>query len=255
MQQNHSNHNYVMELDIRRLISALWKQKILIVVVTVLFTLGGYLHSLLFLEPLYRSSFTAYVNNRVDPSYGTAISPADISASLGLSGVYQEIVVSRGVLSEVAENTSYGLKHTDIARMVKCNMSSDTNPVVHVTVVAGDPQMACDLANAIADVAPEHMARVIHGCKLVVIDRAIPDSEKVWPNNPGRGLTTGSIAGLLLCLLIVVIDLIDDKVQNSEELERRYGLPTIGQIPSLEAAEKSENYYQHSNQKKGGRRR
>ena len=252
MQQNHNN-NQIFDLDIRRLISAVWKQKILIAVITVLFAIGGYLHSALFLSPLYKASFTAYINNRMEVGYGTTTSAADLSASLGLTSVYQEIVVSRAVLSEVAENTPYGYKHTDLSRMVKCEIS-ETNPVVHVAVVAGDPQVACDIANAVAEAAPEHMSRVIQGCNLVVIDKAIPDQEKVWPNNPVRGISAGMIAGIFACLAVIVIDLSKDKVQSAEELERRYGLPIIGQIPSQESAEKIDNYYRYSAQKKGGKR-
>ena len=251
MQQTQNHQKQEVELDLKRLVKALWKQKILIAAVTAICCLCGYLFSALFLTPVYEASVTAYINNRVDLNYSGITSAGDISASLGLSGVCQKVIVSRSVLSEVAENTPYGLTYEDLSRMINVSMMAES-PVVRIKVSATDPQMASDVVNAVAEAAPFHMARVIQGCNLVIIDQAVPSNEKVWPNNPGNGILAGFLGCLFCCVLVVCLDLIRDKVDSHEELERRYDLPIIGDIPSLEAAERGDNLYM--TKKKGGHR-
>ena len=63
----------------------------------------------------------------------------------------------------------------------------------------------------------------------------------------------GAVLGFVLCVAVVlVVDLINDKVEDADELERRHNLVVIGIIPNLGAENSGSGYgYGYGYQAKG----
>ena len=104
MQERHMTDKKEITIDLRRVFQALLKRVWVIVAVTLIFGLLAYILSATMIDPTYRSSFTAYVNNKatINTSSGSTTT-ADVNASMALAAVYQEIIVSRTVLEEAAK--------------------------------------------------------------------------------------------------------------------------------------------------------
>lgn len=227
------------EMDLSQLGRILLKRLWLIVAVAIICGLGSFTYSKLFIKPTYQSYFTAYVNNKISDT-GVNTSTGDLTASMGLVYVYEDIMTSRSVLMQAAKECG-----TTFGKISKCVTASvsETAPVVTVYVETTDKQLSLKLAQKIAEIAPIKVAEVVDGSSMRIIDEPMKPGGKASPNST-RKMFNGFLIGLLLSTLVLVIrDLIYDTVQSGEDMERRYGVPTIGHIPDVFQAERQGERY------------
>lgn len=221
------------EIDILRLLQILWKWAWLIAVITMICGIVTYLYSASFITPTYRSSFTAYVNNRVDSVEGTgSTSTSDLNASLGLTYLYQDIISSRSVLEDAAEKCSLEYTYDVLQKKVKTSVASDS-ALITVYVTDTDPAKATQLAAAIAEVAPGHVERVREGSSMRILDTPVLPEQKYAPSNSKNALMGAAVGFVISVVFVLAVDLLNDKVRDSDELEQRHHVVAIGVIPDL----------------------
>lgn len=239
------------KIDVCRLLRILWKKAWLVVIVSVVLSLLLYGYSVLFVPSTYRTGFTAYINNRMSTEGMSSTTTSDLTASMGVAFVYKEIITSRSVIGEAAEECGMGNQSVGVLqRAVDVSISNET-PVVTVYVTMEDPAMATKFATAISQVAPAQVSRVIEGSSMSIIDPPAEPSRKYAPNNQRYAVLGFTIGLLLSCGGILLFALLSDKVQSAAELEERYGVTVIGRIPAMEARRKGVNYY-YKYARKGG---
>ena len=81
--QKKAGLNEERSIDLLRLAQVIWKRAWLILLVALLCGVIVFAYSKIFIAPSYRSSFTAYVNNRINTAegQGNTTSSSDITAS------------------------------------------------------------------------------------------------------------------------------------------------------------------------------
>ena len=96
-----------------------------------------------------------------------------------------------------------------------------------------DPQQAADVANAIASEVSTVAQQVMDVRSVNVVDEAATPSNPSGPNRP-MYVAVAFLAGLFLAIAIVVLmDMLNTRVSNSDEVERLLGIPVIGQFPAV----------------------
>lgn len=230
-------------IDLLRLIRVLWKWKFVIVAVALIAGIVSFVYSQMFIAPSYRSSFTAYVNNRLNTTENQNItSSSDLSASRSLAYLYQDIITSRSVLTEAAESCGLDYTYQELWEMVSTSVA-DSTALISVYVEMEDPQAATELATAIAEVAPEHVARVVDGSSMRIVDSPVKPQGAYAPNSWNNALNCALIALCVSAILAIVLDLVFDKVQSGREMEERYGIVVVGYIPDLAQADRQRKAY------------
>ena len=241
MSQNLTSVSEERVLDLHRVFRVLLKRAWIIIAVAVVSGLAAFFYTSWFVTPIYRASFSAYVNNRMVSEGEIKTSSSDMSASMDLLYVYQDIITSRSVLLEAVrycDSTDFG----EVERLVQCSVSSNA-PILRVYVESVDPVLAYQLACAIEKVAPDHVKAVVDGSSMRTIDSPRVSTNPVSPNI-SESTTYAVLLGLIVSILAVVVsDMIHDKVQSPEELEARYDLPVIGRIPDMHMPEKNGDRY------------
>ena len=230
-------------MDIQRLLRLLWKRIWVIIAATVAAAIISAIISVFFITPTYRTSFSAYINNKELTSESVSTSSSDLSASRGLMYVYKEIVVSRAVLIQAATECGlYDMGHTLVSSMVKAYVSENA-PILRVYVETEDPELSQRLAEAIANVAPQHVAKVVAGSTMTLIDAPFTPKTPYSPN-VGSNTVYGAMIGMVLSIIaLIAVDMIYDKVLEEDDFESRYHLPVVGRIPDLQLAQKNDSRY------------
>ena len=225
-------------VDIVRLLRVLMKRIWIILLVSVLCSIVAFSYAKLFVTPVYRSSFTAYVNNRMTTTEGQSnMTSSDITASRNLTYLYQEIILSRSVLMDAAN--ACGVKKSYGALIKSVSTSVSTNAaIISVYVSAESPEEAEQLATAIASVAPDHVARVVDGSSMRIVDYPVKPGAPYAPNTMRYAVVGFVLALLITCLVVLLVDLVVDRVDAASEIEERYGITVIGVIPDMQQAEK-----------------
>ena len=244
-QQIRQDEGDIREIDLRRVAQAVWKRAWIILLVAFITATAAYIYSSMFVTPMYRTGFKAIIYNREaeDGNKGST-STSDLTASVGLTYIYNEILTSRRVLVEAAEKCGLKMSYGALSRTVSTNISEGA-PVVQVYVSMTDPTRAKELATAISQVAPEYVNTLPLSSAMFVIDEPAMPAGKYAPNNATNALMGFAVGLLVSCGVVIAVDLIRDKVESGQDLERRYHVAILGSIPDILQAEKvgNNNYY------------
>ena len=243
--------NDEIEIDLKRLFSALLKKAWLIAIVSVVSAVVVFLGTLFFVEPKYQSSAMFYVNNS-SFSLGEAslsISSADITASKSLVNSYIVILNTRESLMDVIDYAGVKRTYAQVKNMISASAVSSTE-IFRVTVTSTDPVEAEKIADAIAYVLPKRISNIIEGTSAKVVDAAVLPSRASSPNYT-RNAMLGFMMGLMLSAFWVVIrELVDITIRTEEDIAQRCKYPVLASVPDMELHSKDSPYYGYGKPKK-----
>ena len=114
--------------------------------------------------------------------------------------------------------------------------TSTDSRIVTIIVSDEDPYTASEMANAIRDMAAEHIQSVMDIEAVNVVDSANIPSEKASPSLAKNGVI-GGLLGVIIAMAIVII--IYDTIKVEEDVERYLGLSVLGSIPYSEKESRS----------------
>jgi capsular polysaccharide biosynthesis protein len=221
-------------IDLIHIIKTLWQRAWLIALAGFMAAAIGFGMSSFVIQPTYSSSIMLYVNN-TSFSLGSSsfsISASEINAAQSLVKTYGEILNNRTTLERVKENAGVDYTVAQLASMIQTGSVNETE-VMRVVVTCGNPHEAAKIANSIAEVLPVRVSEIIDGASMVVVDRAVPVTEKVGPSI-SRYTFLGLIIGALITAIIIAIRAImDDTIYNEDYVLENYDYPILAKVPNL----------------------
>ncbi len=177
----------------------------------------------------YTASTTMYVLSRNEGEVDTRLTTQELSTAQMITSDVTTLIKSSRVKKDVAEHL--GLK--SLGGFDLSVTSSTTTRIITLSVTNTDPQMACDVANAIVDDVSVVAQEVMQLQSVNVIDDAkVPTA----PSGPRRLMYTavGAMAGLFLAVAIIVLrDSLDTRVRNGQEVAEVVGVPVVGHFPAI----------------------
>ena len=234
-----------LEIDLLKLIKALWRKAWLIILSA--FLCGGLAlgYTLFCVKPLYESKAQMYVNNSslsLDAA-SLSISSGDISAAKSLVETYIVILKSRQVLDEIIRKAELDLSYEELVSMITANSVNSTE-VFEVVVTDTDPYRAEKIANIIAAVLPEKISNIVEGSSVRIVDYAVIPATKSSPNLLKNSLV-GALIGFLFCAgIIIVLEINDITIRDDNYLLTNYeDIPLLAIIPDLDSKVNVNNYY------------
>lgn len=176
----------------------------------------------------YTAVTSMYVLASSEDQGGSALS-TDLSASQMITNDVATLLTSNRVVADAAQEL--GLE--DLGDFDISVSSETTTRVLSVSVTGENPVVAADIANALATNVSSIAQEVMNVESVNIVDLAsVPNS----PSGPNRVLyvAVAFMAGLFAAVAIVVlVDMLDTRVRNAEQVEELLGLPVIGRIPQV----------------------
>lgn len=247
--------NEEMEVDVQRLLTAVWAKSWIVVIVSVLCAVLTFLGTFYFIVPQYQSSAMFYVNNN-SLSVGEtslSISSADITASKSLVASYIVILQTRESLNDVIDYAGVNRTYDELKHMISASSVNSTE-IFEVVVTSPDPYEAERIANAIAYILPKRIASIVEGTSAKVVDAAVVATE---PSSPSYMINTlvGFVVGFVLSVGIIVLRAIFDiSIRSEEDITHNSNHPILASIPDMSAPSKGGYYYGYGNNKKSSGR-
>lgn len=228
-----------IEIDLRRVLKALWKKAWLVVLAGVILAMAGFAYAYFFITPLYAANVKMYVNNSFSDEPG--VSSSQISAAQNLAHTYMTILVSRNVLDDVAEQSGLPYTATQIRNMTDA-VALNSTELFQVTVTCDNYKHAAIIANTIADVLPGKVEEIVTGTSVRVVDRAVENAARVDAGYTRYGVIGGAVGVVLTILVIAVADIMDTTIVSETYLTTVYGeTPLLAVIPGIDDPKSS--YY------------
>ena len=223
--------NQTVEIDVLSLVKTLWRRKFLIVVTAFVIAIIALGYSTFIIKPTYTSSTRIYVVNR-QPGDNSTLTNQDLQAGSYLVKDYKEIILSQDVLAKVISDLKLNMQPSALAKKITVTVPTDTR-IVSIAVSDGDAKEAARIANSLRQVAAEKIIAVTKVADVTTLEEAeIPNA----PSSPNirRNTLIGFLAGGgLISVVILVVEVLDDRVKKPEDVEEALGITLLGVVPNM----------------------
>ena len=219
----------LIQLDIMLLLRRIWEKKVLIVLVTLLFTVASLAVSIFVITPQYSSTTKVYVVNQTKDEK-KAITTQDVQLGSLLVKDYKEIILSNKVMEDAAEKSGTGLTAKELAKKVSVEAPKDTR-IISITVQDKDPQVASDLANTVKEISADQIKEVTKIDDVTTLEEAKAATSPSSPNILKNGILATALGFILAVAGVVLFELLDDRVKRAEDIEETMGLVLLGVVP------------------------
>jgi capsular polysaccharide biosynthesis protein len=235
-----------LEIDLLELFRVLLSKIWIIVLSGITLGLVVIAATILFVTPQYESTTKMYVLNKQDSS---TLTSSDLQSSLSLTKDYAVLIKSRTVTESVI--TQLNLDMTSKELLSKISVSSETDTrVLTITVTDEDPYEACQIANAVRDVAANHIKNVMDIDAVNVVETANIPQEKSSPSLAKNGILGGALGLFLAIAIVLIVYLSNDTVKTQEDVEKYLGLSVLGTIPLTDMAKASSKSKKQKNKRR-----
>lgn len=221
-----------LEIDVLQLFRALWKRKLVILLVAIITSSVAFAYSTFVIKPEFTSMTRIYVVNR-DQGEKSGLTNQDLQAGTYLVKDYREIILSQDVLEEVVSDLKLDLTPKGLANKIKVTVPVDTR-IVSISVKDKQPEEASRIANSLREVAAEKIVAVTRVSDVTTLEEARPATTPSSPN-VRRNTLFGFLGGAVVTVIaVLLIELLDTRVKRPEDVEDVLQIPLLGLVPDLD---------------------
>ncbi len=218
-----------MEVDMVALLYRLIEKLKWIIAAALLGALLAGIYTANFVTPLYKASSTLYVVNPSD----SAIDLTALSLGDKLAADYVQVFKIWHVHEKVISSLGLPYSYRQLQNMLNVTSIANTR-MIKITVTSPDPQEAYNIAMAYAEFASAFIEAKMETDKPNIIEEARVPKAPAYPNKT-RNIVLGFLLfGILAAVIVVVQFIVDDRIRNTDVVERRLGLPVLGMMPVQE---------------------
>ena len=223
--------NKEIGIDVVQLFKVLWEKKISIILTAIVAALVAFGVSSFILTPEYSSTTRIYVVNR-NQSENAGLTNQDLQAGTYLVKDYKEIILSQDVLEKVISNLKLEQSGKGLSKKIQVTVPVDTR-IVSIVVKDDQPEEASRIANALREVAAEKIIKVTRVSDVTTLEEARPALTPSSPNIRRNTLLAFLVGGAVMVILILLLELLDDRVKRPEDVEEVMQVALLGIIPDL----------------------
>lgn len=188
-----------------------------------------------------------YTKIRIVPQYEASsmiyiLEASDINLSLSkqLTVDFATLAKSRPVVEKVIDELELNATYEQLVSTITIANPSDTS-ILKISVRNPDPELACEISNAMSDATAERVASVMMTDKPSKVEDAVVPQYPISPNVKKNVMMGGMFGIVVMAGILVVMYLLDDRIKSEEDIERYLGLTTLASIPISRGEKKHKN--------------
>lgn len=221
-----NNHRDEMEIDLLEILHVLKKRFLIILLTALIFAGGSGVYSFFVAEPVYESTSKMYIL-----SQSTSItSLADIQVGSSLALDYLELMKSRPVLEEVIANLDLDMSYNELLNCMTVTNPTDTR-FLNISIRGTDPTDTTAIANEFMAVAIKKIPVVMKTDEPSVVEYATTPKDPVKPEKKKNVMIGFLLGAFLAAAVVVVTDILNDRIRTQEEIEKYLELNVLATIP------------------------
>lgn len=220
-------------IDLKKLFFFVLKRVWILIICAGIGFAGMYCYTRYYQSDTYTSYATMYVLNAnpnlVNYQYANI---SDLNTAVQLLDTYMVVVRSSKVMDVVAERLQAkypGISTGFISSTLSMGSVGETG-VLRIMCSTGSAQLSADICNAVVDVAPAEIIRVVNAGSIEVIDYAEPPYGPDYRNPTRKGIMGATAGAALAGAILVFLFLMNHKVTEAEELTEAYTPPVLSSV-------------------------
>ena len=221
-----------LEIDVLQLFRALWKRKLVILLVAIITSSVAFAYSTFIIKHEFTSTTRIYVVSR-NQEEKSGLTNQDLQAGSYLVKDYREIILSQDVLEKVVSDLKLDLTPKGLANKIKVTVPVDTR-IVSISVNDRVPEEASRIANSLREVAAQKIISITRVSDVTTLEEARPAISPSSPNIRRNTVIGAGLGASLVIVVVLLIELFDDRVKRPEDIEDVMEISLLGVIPNLD---------------------
>ena len=221
--------NEMEEIDLLELFRAVLKYIKLIIVLCIVFGLGGFLGTKFLITPTYTASTSIYLTPQINDT-----GSLDYNSQMANSKLVTNVVnlmTQNNIMSEVAKDV--GLENANSVKKCVTVNNKENTEIVTVIATTTDPKLSKDIANGTVNTFIKTMQKNLNVRNIEVVDKAKLSYVPSGPNIKKNTMLATLIGGVIGVGYAVLKFLLDNRLRTKEEAEKYLGIPVFCEIPEL----------------------
>ena len=200
------------------------------IICAVTFSVVAFVYTEIFVDPIYRTDGTLYVNSK--RTQDIDISSGELNSSQALVKTYKEILGRRTFLSQISEDLDGRYSVGALKSMISYSAVNDTQ-IMQITVTGKVPQDVYDICHSVLLRAPDELIRVISAGSVKILDDGQVPKVPVAPNVKQNALVSFILGMIVGAVIILLLELFDTRIKTRDDIVSRFPEPILGEIPEL----------------------
>jgi len=219
-------------VELKQFFILLRKKLIFIILIPIIVSVITCVMSTLLITPVYEASATLYVTNQKTNSEAD-LTYDEMLTNQQLVKDYKELIKSKLVLKTVVEEL--GMQDlTPAALSSKVNVYSKNNTrVLEIRVEDKDPIKCMEVSNKICEVFTKLSTDITKSNNINIIDTAEIPINPIKPKPVLYMLLTLLLSTFATIGTFYLLELLNETIKTSEDIETYLGLSVLGTIPSF----------------------
>lgn len=214
-----------LTINFKTLFMELLDKTVLILLISILAGLLGYILYNHVLLPDYDSTTKIYIL----PNASSQVSYMDLEVGSQLTNDYAQIIQGRDVVEETIEFYHLDIDYDDFVKKVLTVENEEDTRILAITIRDKDPMMARQMAVFVRDKAVDHIESNMAVNGITVVEEAnLPSKPVFYPFV--IALLLAIIAYAISTIVVIIRYLVIDRVVTAEDIETRLGLTVLGAI-------------------------
>lgn len=216
-------------IDLGEYFSIIKKKWYIIAILCVICVAASSVYSFFIAKPVYQAETTLIVKTEKAEGSQT-VSGDQVSVSQKLAVTYGEVIKSRTVLENVIKNLNLKETYGELSGKISVSTVSDTQ-IIKISVKDTNNANAAKIANEIPKVFTKEAIRIADANGVEVIDKAKIPIDPVAPNKKMNIAIAGVLGIMVGVFSIFMIEFLDNKMRNPQDIEKELGLTLLGVVP------------------------
>ena len=222
------------DLYLNDIVNYYFKKLWIIVLITIVFIVGGLTYSFKLKTPLYKSTTSVILAS------GQTITQSDLTLYQKLINTYTQIAKSRNVLNNTIKSLSLNYNYGELKDNVTVTAVSDTE-IINISVVDKSPTLAKKIADSIALNFKDEVASIYNLTNISILDESVVATSP-YNYNILKDTVIYIALGLFVGFVYVFLRYYFDRnIKSKEEVESRVNLPIMGSIRDFSKDKKINN--------------
>ena len=224
-------------IDLKNVFKIIWERKAIIIIITMIAILLGFIYSYKFVKPKYTAKVQIVLvqidknQGRVTTSSG-ALTQSDVTINDKIIATYQKLLTNDDVLSKVIENTKIiDITPAELKKATTATVVSNTQ-ILEIQVTNKNPEKAAILVNELAKVFKEKI-HTTYGIDNVSITLEAQTPKEPSNVNHIKDIIMFATIGIILSIgIILLINFLDNSIKSTNDIES-LGINILAEFPDI----------------------
>lgn len=218
----------VIKLD--EILEAFKKRWLMIVSITLIFTIISAILSFFVIKPKYEASTKIFIGK--EEGDNSTYSQNDVIMYQKLMKTYSEAIKTKDLINDSIIKLNIDLDVKDVLSNLTILTVTDTQ-ILQIKYVNINPKIAKSVVENITEKFIERSKEMVSNGNIQIIEKVELPEEPVSPNKK-INIVIAFLLGLIISIaLVLLLEFLDNTFKSKEQLERELDIPVIGAIPQI----------------------